>query len=566
VTFSTKQDKISHFLNIHPEKALKCPNCKETVCGTSELLNKHLESHNRKQIENKEVPSMNSNADSNLKRSEISELTATVVNLGEYDPNLPKRKAAIQKLKILTKATDHPGIRQDLKLQVMTALRKFLSNDQSHAIGQQLGKKIPLSITDCRICFQKFSTKTGLHRHLVKSHRPRVELAECIHCNKMLRLYCTESHLEKNHAIGKYLLCRICDTEYAKTKVEQPHMLLAPQIPCTVPNCNEHFSTPDLLNNHAYDAHGISKYLCDHCGKPFKNQSTIASHMINHHLNNEPTVCHICGKELTTATGLKNHIKNMHTVQEQCICDICGKIVPKYALKGHVFHHLYYSKRHECVSCHKILKIKAWHRHRKYHAKHGPDSKVTKGKKKNSSKEDADKHGYLDPKQRVECTICHKFYLRNYLKTHMKYHFNEKDFECALCDKKYAAKNALTGHIQEIHLKSGHNCQYCNKYFYRKGSVLAHEALHRGERNFKCPYCPKYFPGKRNVHCHIWQVHRNKNKPKPKLDVSKSIVHITAEEFGHDQIALIEGTEYVIPDVIVNIDTQTCEISFKSTM
>lgn len=583
--FSSEHDQTSHFMMLHPEQIFTCPTCSKTICGPQEVFSKHLEFHKTSVSENEKNNSVKSNVHASIQEHENSDMSVTVINLGEYNPNLSKQKAAIQKLKILTKATDHPNIRNDMKRQVMVALTKFLSNDQPHAISKQLGREIPLSETDCKICLRKCISKHILERHLIKSHKPDICLPQCSHCDKILPLYGTEAHLQKKHAIGNHLLCRLCDTEFAKTGIEQPHMFLAPQIPCTVSTCTDHFSTSEALANHTYYVHKICNYHCDFCDKGFKNPNSIANHILSKHLKTGPTICEICGRNFTTESGLKVHRKNMHTIQQQCICDICGKMVPKYALKSHVHNHFYYSQRRECESCHKILKIKAWHRHKKYHAKHGPDSIVKKGKKteyaagytpkqvktrQGSDQLTSNNRGVVGPKERVQCAICHKFYLKGYLKTHVKHHFNVKDFECALCDKKYAAKNALTSHIQEIHLKSGHRCQYCNKFFYRKGCLLSHEALHRGERNFKCPHCPKSFPGKRNVYTHIWQVHKVKKKqlPRkvPKLDISKSIVDLSADQFSHNQIVSIEGTDYVIPDVIVNIDAETCEISFKATM
>ena len=146
------------------------------------------------------------------------------------------------------------------------------------------------------------------------------------------------------------------------------------------------------------------------------------------------------------------------------------------------------------------------------------------------NKHKRDRHGPL-----VACGICgEKFTYVSYLDNHHALHWDQKNFSCSKCDKKfytqemrdshahtahrnrsdgfechicknvYKSKQGLDGHIAYIHEKrKGMTCEYCGKNFRTHSSLKMHIASHTGQKNFVCHLCNHNFVYKKSLDRHI---------------------------------------------------------------
>jgi len=111
------------------------------------------------------------------------------------------------------------------------------------------------------------------------------------------------------------------------------------------------------------------------------------------------------------------------------------------------------------------------------------------------------------------CHICKKEFSSIYkLKTHLKIHEGNLDFQCKVCLKKLVSKFALNKHIS-IHEKR-FQCEICEKMFSRKDNLQAHIQTHLkvkssidGTSNliveYICSFCNKTFISKEELMTHF---------------------------------------------------------------
>lgn len=77
-----------------------------------------------------------------------------------------------------------------------------------------------------------------------------------------------------------------------------------------------------------------------------------------------------------------------------------------------------------------------------------------------------------------------KFFSKNTLAIHRKYHFNDKKFSCGYCDKKFTQSGDLKTH-QRIHTGSKpYKCTLCDKAFRSSGNRKDHMSVHEEEKRF----------------------------------------------------------------------------------
>jgi len=152
-------------------------------------------------------------------------------------------------------------------------------------------------------------------------------------------------------------------------------------------------------------------------------------------------------------------------------CELCGK---KYMGRFRMLQHL--KKKHDienlkCAFCPQVFsdkeKLKA---HREEH-------------------------------RRKKCHICGKMCLsNNVLQKHLRFHSNEKSFQCQKCDQRFQEKKSLNKHTQAAHLPGKmFYCRYCKKDFTTKEAYIADKVLHRQRT---CAVCGKTFRGYNSLKKH----------------------------------------------------------------
>ncbi|XP_021698961.1 transcription factor Ouib [Aedes aegypti] len=141
--------------------------------------------------------------------------------------------------------------------------------------------------------------------------------------------------------------------------------------------------------------------MCDICGE-FKESSQMEGHR-NRHLDTRPYACANdgCDKRFFCGKSLSNHVATMHTGTTRLWeCEICQR-----KIKG---------KSH--------LKL-----HMAIHEAEGSNPRKT------------------------SCHICGKMFYKCYLKDHMAVHTGEMAYNCALCDRSFAAMNNWISHCKKTH-------------------------------------------------------------------------------------------------------------------
>lgn len=77
---------------------------------------------------------------------------------------------------------------------------------------------------------------------------------------------------------------------------------------------------------------------------------------------------------------------------------------------------------------------------------------------------DMEKHIWAEHGEAVACQLCDQKFPVGNLRWHiLKEHCQDKIVECSLCGKKFTTKNALQGHIRQIHLSEASICNICNQ-------------------------------------------------------------------------------------------------------
>ncbi len=133
----------------------------------------------------------------------------------------------------------------------------------------------------------------------------------------------------------------------------------------------------------------------------------------------------------------------------------------------------------------------------------------------------------------LSCTMCDKSFTNNFtLNRHMKnihklcdksfaercratsenkkdHNKNVKTFPCTLCDKSFARKENLRGHISVVHDKiKPFCCTLCDKSFAEKKTLTRHiDAIHHKLKPFSCTLCDKSFIAKSDLNRHVGTVH-----------------------------------------------------------
>ena len=97
---------------------------------------------------------------------------------------------------------------------------------------------------------------------------------------------------------------------------------------CAV-RCDGFFNFSQHLTSHIEEKCVIDRpyfpYLCEKCGRAYRNRGTLTQHLKDHHIDAEKIVftCWICGKTLKRLRSLQRHMRDHMCVAETC--EYCGK-------------------------------------------------------------------------------------------------------------------------------------------------------------------------------------------------------------------------------------------------
>ncbi|XP_034485929.1 zinc finger protein 37 [Drosophila innubila] len=95
---------------------------------------------------------------------------------------------------------------------------------------------------------------------------------------------------------------------------------------------------------------------------------------------------------------------------------------------------------------------------------------------------------------RHSCSMCgNSFPNQTQLKSHLRSHGTEKNYECELCNKRFNAACNLTTHMRTHTGEKPYVCAHCDRRFADRSTHRKHERMHTNERPYACNICAKTF-------------------------------------------------------------------------
>ena len=203
--------------------------------------------------------------------------------------------------------------------------RHLLSHNDKKERKQKVKKEVnEYGSYFCAKCGEEFSNKDKMRYH-EKQHKSEY-ICEFKDCNEVMlsHLAYSDHMLFKHQKVIKRRKCtakiKIGQDEEEKPPEEEKKHL------CT--ECGRGFNKKDSLNKHIIFNHterAIPSCICNVCGKKFKTNNKLKTHMMLHEPPTKP--CPFCDKLFETDHKVKKHIKSNHVDDDQKLyqCSYCQK-------------------------------------------------------------------------------------------------------------------------------------------------------------------------------------------------------------------------------------------------
>nr|XP_015834135.1 PREDICTED: zinc finger protein 345 isoform X20 [Tribolium castaneum] len=276
----------------------------------------------------------------------------------------------------------------------------------------------------CRACRQKFESYHLLRRHRYHHHSSKTMSHLCPHCGKLFKTkYQLQLHLEvHDNKLRHY--CEVCNKYLKSTHLVRSHKLFHSVAGQKCPDCDiiYNFSSARAFYAHRRLHRTKEEFVCDTCGKAFKDKEGLKQHSRVH--ENRVLPCKQCDKVFKGRSGLNRHVAIVHE-GKRCICEVCGKkLTTQQNLKEHMMVHTG-DRPYKCNECGKTF--------------------ITK------------QHWTL----------------------HQTSHTNEKLYQCAFCEEKFNSSSGYNLHVRRVHEKQKpFVCEVCSKGFATRGALGVHCKIH----------------------------------------------------------------------------------------
>lgn len=220
--------------------------------------------------------------------------------------------------------------------------------------------------------------------------------------------------------------------------------------------CNKNFSSGMRLNQHkGRHRRAIERpFVCDICGKSFRDKETITRHLFTTHVDSEPKFeCETCHKRYKVQLMKIFFLKLLFWIEYTFLSN----------RNDNNQHNIFF--RFQLAS---LLKNHCYSVHR-------------------------------EKKAIVTCEICGKsFSVKANFEKHMLSHSDKSERlaqrkQCEHCGEWLMTKSGIYYH-EQIHTSGIQKCEQCHMELQNKIALLSHIRKYHRERNHKCGYCDKSFP------------------------------------------------------------------------
>ncbi|XP_015270483.1 PREDICTED: zinc finger protein 345-like [Gekko japonicus] len=291
---------------------------------------------------------------------------------------------------------------------------------------------------------------------------------------------------------GKVVLCK----EGGKTFYASSEAMLQCKSKKTCTECGNLCEVFDLPTNQETQT-GEEFYICEQCGKTFKNGAPLDPQKGTVPKGDRPYQCSDCGKSFGTKASLLKH-QGTHTGGKPYVCSECGKCFTTSS--NLIYHNIVHTgeKPHKCSVCGKSFHWKSsLITHERTHTGEKPYKCPDCGKSfGNSSQLLRHKRVHTGEKP-YHCSECGRSFNQiASLIAHKRIHTGEKPYECSECGKGFGTRTNLMMHKRVHTGEKPYKCSYCGQSFSQRTHLIIHERTHTGEKPYTCSDCGKSFNAK----------------------------------------------------------------------